>query len=435
MNEIPPRLHVSQLVPMGVNRNKTGGRTKKCFKEVTSSLKGWRKKFFLIDRRAIPDAMPWRHIDTDLCDDFSTHYNEDDANRLAGFVVPLRPPPRHLLYVCGLTTACRHPELSYFIKDQNGKVITVDAFLKLPVWSRIVMSKRDPIPNSQRPPLHTTPPLEAGGLVAPPRKRVRKNQEHVGSGSKRTLSPMPLHHVAPPNADKTATAIPNVAIRNAINVEKEAVDLSGNTRVTTPPVTVNQPSPHSEPNDTQENVVFSDAHSFHSTHHEDTKEDATDHHGVGSFKDGPPKADADKRWFVKEVRLLDSAHSTCSERERELTDRLKDMEKERDDWSLCLTVSWLGGLSLGKSEEQNATVLSETRDLDIEGSKTWEAKHRELFIMQYPYIQKVVGSYRLLVDALMKVSPDVLPSNTADGAEPSTADGTGDAARRSPSWI
>ncbi|GJT52434.1 hypothetical protein Tco_0978591 [Tanacetum coccineum] len=44
--------------------NKTGGRSKKCFKEVTSSLKGWKKKFFLISRRAIPDAMPWRHIDT-----------------------------------------------------------------------------------------------------------------------------------------------------------------------------------------------------------------------------------------------------------------------------------------------------------------------------------------------------------------------------------
>ncbi|GJU87173.1 hypothetical protein Tco_1294719 [Tanacetum coccineum] len=107
-------VHVSQLVPMGVNRviffeircvslninptvslfrvfyklckqghwfsfeNKTGRRTQKCFKEITSSLKGW-KKFFLLDRRAIPDAMPWRHSDTDLHDDFPTHFNENDA--------------------------------------------------------------------------------------------------------------------------------------------------------------------------------------------------------------------------------------------------------------------------------------------------------------------------------------------------------------------
>ncbi|GKG39705.1 hypothetical protein Tco_0463850, partial [Tanacetum coccineum] len=66
------------------------------FKEVTSSLKGWKKKFFLIDLRAVSDAMPWRHTDTDLRDDFPTHYNENDVARLAKFVVPLRLPPRHL---------------------------------------------------------------------------------------------------------------------------------------------------------------------------------------------------------------------------------------------------------------------------------------------------------------------------------------------------
>ncbi|GKE64818.1 hypothetical protein Tco_1518979 [Tanacetum coccineum] len=150
-------VHVSQLVPMGVNgvilfeiccrslniaatvslfwvsyklckqghwfsfENKTRGHSKKCFKEVTSSLKGWKKKFFLIDQSAVPNAMPWRHTDTDVRDDFLNHHNEGDAERLAEFPIPLRPPPRHLLYVCGLTTVCRHPELSYIIKDPEGK--------------------------------------------------------------------------------------------------------------------------------------------------------------------------------------------------------------------------------------------------------------------------------------------------------------------------
>ncbi|GJV27391.1 putative ribonuclease H-like domain-containing protein [Tanacetum coccineum] len=53
----------------------------------------------------------------DLHDDFPTNYNEGDAERVAEFVIHLRPTPRHLLYVCGLTTACRHPKLSYLIKD------------------------------------------------------------------------------------------------------------------------------------------------------------------------------------------------------------------------------------------------------------------------------------------------------------------------------
>ncbi|GKB30612.1 hypothetical protein Tco_0870013 [Tanacetum coccineum] len=50
--------------------NKTEGCVKKCFKEITSSLKCWKKQFFLIDSRAIRDAMSWRHIDTDVRDDF-----------------------------------------------------------------------------------------------------------------------------------------------------------------------------------------------------------------------------------------------------------------------------------------------------------------------------------------------------------------------------
>ncbi|GKC58529.1 hypothetical protein Tco_1086127, partial [Tanacetum coccineum] len=37
---------------------------------------------------------------------------------------------------------------------------------------------------------------------------------------------------------------------------------------------------------------------------------------------------------------------------------------------LCYTAGWLGGLSLGKTKDQIAPILSETRNLDIKGSKT-----------------------------------------------------------------
>ncbi|GJX84270.1 hypothetical protein Tco_0335044 [Tanacetum coccineum] len=48
---------------------------------------------------------------------------------------------------------------------------------------------------------------------------------------------------------------------------------------------------------------------------------------------------------------------------------------------LCFTAGWLGGLNLGKNEDEVASMLSETSNLDIEGSKTWKDKHRELFTM------------------------------------------------------
>nr|GEV74338.1 hypothetical protein [Tanacetum cinerariifolium] len=86
--------------------------------EITSSLKGWKKKFFLINRRAIPDAISWRHIDTDVIDDFLARYNESDAERLAEHTILLKPPQR-LLYMCELAMDCRHPKLPHVIKCDN----------------------------------------------------------------------------------------------------------------------------------------------------------------------------------------------------------------------------------------------------------------------------------------------------------------------------
>nr|GEW09422.1 hypothetical protein [Tanacetum cinerariifolium] len=134
MDKLPSEVHVSQLIPMGVHRVimfeircrslVVEGHSRKCFKEITSSLRGWKKKFFLIDRRAIPKAMPWRHANSDLRDDFPTNYQERDAARLSAVTVPLRPPLWHLLYMCGMTTLCQHPKLSYNIKMLRASVMS-----------------------------------------------------------------------------------------------------------------------------------------------------------------------------------------------------------------------------------------------------------------------------------------------------------------------
>nr|GEV57188.1 hypothetical protein [Tanacetum cinerariifolium] len=92
------RVHVSQQGQWFSFEIKTGGCSKKCFKEVTSSLKGWKKKFFLIDRRAILDAMPLRYIHTDVHDDFPVNYNENDN----GSKGELIPDDKHHL-VCTIT--------------------------------------------------------------------------------------------------------------------------------------------------------------------------------------------------------------------------------------------------------------------------------------------------------------------------------------------
>ncbi|GJV96485.1 hypothetical protein Tco_1548062 [Tanacetum coccineum] len=83
------RVHISQLVPSGLNHSKMfklyyrslagKGDGGKIFHQNFSGMKGWKYKFFFVDRRAIPNAMDWRHHDSDVYDPLS----DDDYNILA----------------------------------------------------------------------------------------------------------------------------------------------------------------------------------------------------------------------------------------------------------------------------------------------------------------------------------------------------------------
>ncbi|GKB91013.1 hypothetical protein Tco_0963285, partial [Tanacetum coccineum] len=142
-------VHISQLVPLGVNRvtffeiycrslditptvplfrvfyklckqghwfsfqNRVGKGCQPCLKDAPTSLKKWKDKFFLVDRRAAPIAMAWRHHDSSVPDPFpgSSEYNASDVAKLREVVISLRRPPLSIL---------------------EGKVITMAEFLRLP---------------------------------------------------------------------------------------------------------------------------------------------------------------------------------------------------------------------------------------------------------------------------------------------------------------
>ncbi|GKC61790.1 hypothetical protein Tco_1089388, partial [Tanacetum coccineum] len=216
-----------------------------------------------------------RHGDTNLHDDFPNNYDKGEAARMSEFLVPLQPPPRYLLYVCELTTAYRHPELRYDIKDQDMNVIDMDTFLKLPTWTGTVVSRGDPILEEQRPkPRKEQQNLvkakakragAGGGEGSKKRRKVQKNNESIQSGSEATLSATPLHQAGPEVGKKPAAAAAPEIAKDTPRAEKVIVDLSGNTRASTPPVEVNQPSPPREHDDTQVSHNL-DVHS-ESSHH------------------------------------------------------------------------------------------------------------------------------------------------------------------------
>ena len=100
--------------------SRTGKRAKKCFEEQLSGLKGWKDYFFLIDRRAAPIAMPWRHRDSKVTDKFPEGYSERDARKVASKLIVLRKPPDSLLYEYGLSRFFRIMGHRLVIKDAGG---------------------------------------------------------------------------------------------------------------------------------------------------------------------------------------------------------------------------------------------------------------------------------------------------------------------------
>ncbi|GKD27123.1 hypothetical protein Tco_1233337, partial [Tanacetum coccineum] len=246
--------------------------------------------------------------------------------------------------------------------------------------------------------------------AAPRRKRVWKNQEIDNSGSEGTISITPLRQASPKPIEEGVSSAPKATTgtvareTHPVNTEKEVLELSENTRLPTPPViNVTQPSSQARTGPSPDGVAFSNANSIHSIHQEEGGS-SVEHQFV-------------PEWGLRDdmrVEKIKALEGEIEPKYRFLTDaeeKVRHLEEENRNSEyrkiiaipvgLCYTAGWLGGLSLGKTKDQIAPILSETRNLDIKGSKTWKDNHRELFTKQCPFIQKVVDSYRLPIEALL----------------------------------
>ncbi|GKF72562.1 hypothetical protein Tco_0208676, partial [Tanacetum coccineum] len=131
------------------------------------------------------------HGDTNLHDDFPENYDETDVARISEFLVPLQPPPRHLLYVCGLTTACRHPELRNDIKDKGKNVIDMDTNLEKPDAKVAAAREKKERQNLVKAEAKCVG-ADAGGAGGSRKKRkIQKKDDSVQFGSEGTLSVTP----------------------------------------------------------------------------------------------------------------------------------------------------------------------------------------------------------------------------------------------------
>ncbi|GJY19897.1 hypothetical protein Tco_0392463 [Tanacetum coccineum] len=156
-------VHISQLVLLGLNRLTM-------FELYCRSLEeGW---------RAIPNAMVWRHHDSDVNDPVPEDgFQASDVLLLTEQVIDLRPVPSGLLFYGGLATTWDFPGFHLIFKDTEGNVITMSEYLRFPFMSGASISKGPPLTSQDQIEQHTARPLLTDQPI--PEKTTRQKEVEV----------------------------------------------------------------------------------------------------------------------------------------------------------------------------------------------------------------------------------------------------------------
>ncbi|GJX18924.1 hypothetical protein Tco_0221601 [Tanacetum coccineum] len=105
-----------------------------CINDNRSCMKHWKSGFFLIDRRAILDAMVWRHRDAAIDDPrpAAGSFNMANVHRLSAHVIKLRDMPEGVLVLSGLSHVWKSHVCDLVLRGADGNVMGIHDFLCLP---------------------------------------------------------------------------------------------------------------------------------------------------------------------------------------------------------------------------------------------------------------------------------------------------------------
>ncbi|GKA62298.1 hypothetical protein Tco_0761817, partial [Tanacetum coccineum] len=131
----------------------------------------WRSGFFFIDRRAIPNAMVWRHPDAAIDDPrpAAGSFNVADVCRLSAHVVKLRDMPKGVLVLSRLSQVWKSHICNPVLWGADGNVMDIHNFLCLPEWTSAEVQEEPHL--DVRPTLQRLPFFIALYLMRPMRKR------------------------------------------------------------------------------------------------------------------------------------------------------------------------------------------------------------------------------------------------------------------------
>ncbi|GKB83160.1 hypothetical protein Tco_0950055 [Tanacetum coccineum] len=158
----------------------------KIFRKTFSRMKGWKNKSLFLDWRAIPDAMAWRHHDSDINDVLPDgDYNVSDARTLVENIIDLHPMPPGLLFVAGLATTWDFPGFQPIFKDTRGN----GKEKKKIKATKAVAKKKE---NTKR-----VNDREGGSKPKPKKRKTLAAKKPRFTGSDHVFVPIPLRAITP----------------------------------------------------------------------------------------------------------------------------------------------------------------------------------------------------------------------------------------------
>ncbi|GKB95970.1 hypothetical protein Tco_0982107, partial [Tanacetum coccineum] len=150
----------------------------KILNETFSGLKGWKKRFFFLDRRAIPQAMAWRHHDSDIHDPLPTDgFHASDVVTLTNQSIDIRPVPSGLLFHAGLATTWEFSGFLPVFKDTEGNVVTMSEYLRFPFLDGATIEQGDALSARDAITQRTTGPLPVNQSL--PEKTARLKEVEI----------------------------------------------------------------------------------------------------------------------------------------------------------------------------------------------------------------------------------------------------------------
>ncbi|GKB69239.1 hypothetical protein Tco_0930651 [Tanacetum coccineum] len=136
-------------------------------------MKHWKSGFFLIDRRAIPDSMVWRHPSAAIDDPrpAAGSFSMADVRRLSAHVIKLRDMPEGVLVLSGLSHVWKSRVCDPVLRGADGNVMGIHDFLCLPKWTDVEVQKEphlDLRPTLQRLPFYCTLSAATDAVIPDP---------------------------------------------------------------------------------------------------------------------------------------------------------------------------------------------------------------------------------------------------------------------------